>query len=112
MRKLTLPNWIKIGPYDCEVKFVRIEEGEGRLGDYSSRTNMIRIDSSMSDRRRIVETLLHEVLHAIYYSYTLSPGDGEERVVSVLSTGLAAVLRDNPEFTALLAKELPEKYSG
>lgn len=43
------------------------------------------------------ETLLHEVLHAIYYEYGLSHVNDEEGIVSLLSVGLYQVLKDNEE---------------
>jgi Zn-dependent peptidase ImmA (M78 family) len=42
------------------------------------------------------DTLLHEILHAIWWTGYLEDDDKEERVVSVTATGLMQVLRDNP----------------
>lgn len=42
------------------------------------------------------DTLLHEVLHAIYSAFQLQDGETEERVVGNLATGLMTVLDENP----------------
>lgn len=42
------------------------------------------------------ETLLHEILHGVYFAYGLKPGADEETVVTAFGTGLMAVFVDNP----------------
>lgn len=41
------------------------------------------------------QTLMHEILHIIYANGGLEQGDSEERIVTVLSTGITQVLEDN-----------------
>lgn len=43
------------------------------------------------------ETLLHEVMHAIYMNTGLQPGDEEEKVVTALSSGIYQFLKDNKD---------------
>lgn len=43
------------------------------------------------------ETLLHEVMHAIYWAYGIKQGDDEERTVTAMTVGLMQVWRDNPK---------------
>lgn len=43
-----------------------------------------------------VYTVLHEVLHGIWYHRAMPPRPREERVVTELAWGLTAVFRDNP----------------
>ena len=45
-----------------------------------------------------VDTLLHEVLHALCRYTALELNGDEERVVSALASGLTTVLKDNPKF--------------
>lgn len=45
----------------------------------------------------LLDTLIHECLHAIYEHYELSKKDDEERVVATLSHGLTALFVDNPK---------------
>ena len=45
-----------------------------------------------------VDTLLHELFHAIYHEYYIAEeGEEEEQVVSKLASGMAKVLTANPE---------------
>lgn len=45
------------------------------------------------------DTLIHEVLHAVWYQMTLTDIDDavEERIVRALGTGLAGLFADNPK---------------
>ena len=67
------------------------------------------IDASMSivteglSPNAIINTLIHETLHAIWKEYAL-PTEPEEHVVTCLANGLTALIRDNPEFLTLMKK--------
>jgi hypothetical protein len=50
------------------------------------------------DGRVKAETLLHEILHAIWDVYSVKKGDGEERIITSLAMGVSACIRDNPGF--------------
>lgn len=54
------------------------------------------------------DTLLHEILHAVYFVWNLEDKDDEERTVTGLSTGLSTVLHDNPELVELLSSSLSD----
>ena len=50
-------------------------------------------------------TMLHEVMHAVYYVQGMNcidakADDVEEKIINSLGNGLTQVFRDNPEFTA------------
>lgn len=112
------PASILVGPYRIKVRaHVGLEEDCECIGEFSSSHQRIRLDADQIKAHpvRMAETFLHEILHAIIYSYyTLDCGDAdkvEERVVSNLSTGLFKVLMDNPEVLQLLI-EAVEKENG
>lgn len=44
-----------------------------------------------------VDTLIHEILHVIWYFTSLGKSCKEERCVSVLASGLNSVLSSNPD---------------
>ena len=44
------------------------------------------------------DTLIHEVLHIIWYFYSLGSKEKEERAVSCIATGLNSVFANNPKF--------------
>lgn len=106
---MKLPKTIKVGPYFWKVVHRKIPEVEECRGDCIPTKETIRITTGLS-KLTTVETLMHEVFHAIYYSWSLEDEDKEERVVSLISTAFAAVLLDNPEFTKLLMETFCEQF--
>jgi hypothetical protein len=79
----------------------------GTLGLCDSETYSIKISKSIEreDARR--STLLHELMHAIYFTYGFKPSqkdshDHEEEVVSLLSSALFDVLFCNANLTSYL----------
>ena len=56
--------------------------------------------------KNMVETFLHEILHAIYTEYEISSQDDEEKTVSLMSKGLLNTLVDNPDLIDYLVKTL------
>jgi len=52
----------------------------------------------------VLDTFLHEVLHAVYFVYGMECKDNEERTVGVMSTGLTQVLVDNPTLLKCINK--------
>lgn len=62
---------------------------------------------------RLANTVLHEVLHAVWDERGLDqdalaedPGRLEEVVVNAMANGLSALIRDNPDLVPWLAREL------
>lgn len=73
-------------------------EDEGARGDFNYRTGRIRIADGYAPSAQ-VETLLHEIIHALLKDSALdfSNDAEEERIVERLSPRLAAFLVDNPD---------------
>lgn len=71
--------------------------GNGAVGMCSQVNCLITV---MEDQHPVEEadTLLHEILHAIWYCMAL-PEEGlqEEQIVRSMATGLMAVMMDNPK---------------
>lgn len=100
-----IPTPIRIGPIDHQV--IELDSVEAmadrRLGDYNSfHGHVIRVKIDGENDWSIADTLIHEILHGIYRTYSVSDDDGEERVVSVMATGLTQVFRDNPRLVKWL----------
>lgn len=95
-----LPARIKIGAHWWMVKSggeddIRLKD-ETTYGETDERSFSISIDSKRP-RERQVESLLHEVFHAVECTW-LTPKDRSiEAVVKANTAGLLQVLRDNPE---------------
>ncbi len=96
-----LPKTIKIGAIDVVVLNVdKIKDENDRdteaVGCFSHSRNEISVIFDVPGKARAV-TLLHEIMHALWAEYDLAEREHEERAVTTLSSGLAAVMRDNPK---------------
>jgi len=90
---------IKIGPLDIDVFFIPGDNED--FGDFTYLQSQIRVDSRLKSTA-LVDTLLHEILHAIAYTSgeTLDGGrlhgeNNEESVVNNFANYLTQVFRDN-----------------
>lgn len=103
-----LPSKVQIGSQTWEI-IEKARKGDLSLSEDSfgytmHRENLIVLDSSMSPSRKR-QTLLHEILHAIRYSFgsPVTPRKTDEAetwehyYIAMYEEGLLLVLRDNPE---------------
>ena len=86
---MRIPTEVKIGPHTFEVKHINASEAlaHGVHGEFSDVETCIRINVDRSPSR-VIDTLMHEVLHGIWCVYHLDDSEEEEHCVSVLSTAL------------------------
>ena len=92
---------VRIGPFDVNITFVSLN-GE-MFGDFSYMHSRIRIEKSLRGSI-LVDTLLHEIFHAMYAVGQLQRKDKEERIVSTFSVLSSGFYRDNPELIKFLLK--------
>lgn len=94
-----MPKKIKVSAFDFDIlEWDRNDAASrNRFGEFCALSGVIRIDTAISDKYKILDTLMHEIYHAIWFSYGIYDDDKEERVVSALSTAMVQVLRDNPD---------------
>ena len=52
----------------------------------------------------VADTLVHEILHAIWHEYNLQDSDNEERTVHSIGNALIQVWYDNPELIKYITK--------
>jgi Zn-dependent peptidase ImmA (M78 family) len=102
-----LPKMLKIGYQD-----ITIVPGEfnldGDLGAYNDEESKIYINTT-KPRREILNSLLHEALHAICHNYGLRESmehKNEEKLVCILANGLTQTLKDNPELLTWLKNNI------
>jgi hypothetical protein len=92
-----LPDRIRVGPYDWKLEQwdVRESYSEKNYGDCNTVDMVVRV---CTDHRwiKVVDTLLHELSHAIYHAYSIASSDDEERTVALMSTAWVQIFRDNP----------------
>jgi hypothetical protein len=94
-----LPASVRVGGVDVAVIAWSMHSAGAsrRWGEWSAMELVIRIQEQMPSAARAVEAVLHEVLHAIWWAYSI-PGQGieEEAAVSQLAAAWATLWRDNP----------------
>jgi len=95
---------VKVGPTDFSIEYVPLNEE--LFGDFSYINSRIRIEQNLKGTA-LVDTVLHEILHAIWKLGQLKDKrEDEERAVAIMATYLTQVLRDNPTMLTWLKKNL------
>lgn len=106
-----LPTPIKIGYKEVSLETISTEdaEKEGIYGKYESYNETISIQEGLKGPV-LADTLVHELLHAIWNHQGTGDVQGlarhEEFLVNTLSTGLIQVLHDNPDLLTYITKNL------
>lgn len=88
---------------DSSPEASKLLKADETNGDCHADECLIRLDSTRPPSL-VAQTLLHEVLHAVWV-FTPLPTKREEDVVTALSPILLDVLRRNPEVVAFLVGE-------
>jgi len=95
---------VKVGPTDFSIEYVPLNDE--LFGDFSYINSRIRIEENLKGTA-LVDTVLHEILHAIWKLGQLKDKrEDEERAVAMMETYLTQVLRDNPKMLTWLKKNL------
>ena len=106
---MKLPEKIKVACFDIKVEnWNPVSASSNRkYGEFSSMEMVIRVDTSV-DRIKVVDTLMHEICHAVFWVYGIHDEDDEERTVGTISTGLIQVYKDNPDVLIFMQEHLRE----
>lgn len=95
---ITLPKSIKIGPFIFSI--IARSENWQHDNDACGMCNTDHHSIDVVTERRtagfILDTLIHEIQHAIWWVMDLKDEDKEEEVVRRLATGWSMVYVDNP----------------
>lgn len=97
-----LPPAVRVGPHDIRFATLGAAEARKNYGAFVPAEQEIRLHQSYASGSMAVDTVLHELIHAIFAVGTVQMEHGEEHVVSTIATYLAQIIRDNPEFVAWL----------
>ena len=98
---------VKISGLDINL-FKVPSDGEC-FGDFSFLNLSIRINNKL-EKGALVETVFHELLHAVWALGQLkTKKEKEERAVSVTSSYLTGIFRDNPHLLNFIKDNLYEK---
>lgn len=103
---------LRIGYRTYEIQAMDLDDrlDSGRAGWCDRATGRIAVFPEQAPDE-LADTMVHEVLHAIWHERDL-PEDDEERIVRALAHGLTALLKDHPEFFGEVRKALAGKRPG
>lgn len=95
---MKLPNKVKIGsiPWTVEQQDKLWSAKGGVLGQCQGDAKLIEVLTEGTIPQEVARVFIHELLHAIWYEYDIGEPVDEEKAVTQLATGLAAVMADNP----------------
>lgn len=95
-KKSKLPDIVHLGYQDIALK---LWDSEGPQGVYIADRPEIRIKDSL-EGREVLNTLLHELIHATIYCYGLKQefkdDEHEEKIVNVIGNALTEIFTRNP----------------
>ena len=104
---MTIPlKTIRVGPFDLALKSLTGEDRDKCLGMFSETQMAILMRDTFASEQQRAETLLHEIIHAIFAVMGIADKDSHERKVSATSIGMAMVFRDNPKLIDYLKEKL------
>lgn len=104
---MKVPSKVKVAAFDIAIKMWTHKEASSiqRFGEFSNLEQCIRIDETLNDIK-IVDTLIHEINHAIYWAYSIDDEDKEERIVGMFAGAWTQVFRDNLELLDFIKNKL------
>ena len=91
------PSVLRVGPFDLAIKLVdKIDDGN----DWGAYTHGIEIElvKDQPNAAFALDTVWHEIEHAIYRTYGLDKKSSEEAHAVARATAWPMVFRDNPEY--------------
>ena len=91
-----MTSMIKIAGIDYTVDEFETDVDRNLMGRLAYDTAQIYIRKDLPLDKKL-ETVLHEVMHAVYMNAGLQQGDEEEKVVTALSSGVYQFLKDNKD---------------
>jgi len=107
-KAINLPKAVKVGPHYFSI----IARGEKWKvsNDCEGKTDTVSLEIDIITENRkasfILDTLIHELFHAIWWVIDLKDEDKEEDTVRRLATGWTSVLTDNPDLLICISKYL------
>ena len=111
---MKLPIKVRIGPFEYKIIFLHhdVADAKSAFGTCCVDEQIIKIDDRCT-KDRMQETILHEVMHALWHVQAIpihdelikmTEGGLEENIVVRMAMGLIAFAKDNPELWKQLSK--------
>jgi hypothetical protein len=110
VQEMNVPKEIKIGPYTYRVFTgdgpvqAATEDAGMPVSGYCNHQNLTIVIDTDAHPAVVADTVLHEVMHALFHQTGMSHlvGDSEEQLVASLSTALLDALRRNPKLVPII----------
>jgi hypothetical protein len=81
------------------------DDAQTYFGTFEFRKQEIRLRPEFASEALKADTLIHEILHAVWKTQGIK-AKREETIVNALSTGFTQVLKDNPDLRKYLNEAL------
>lgn len=103
-----MPDKIRVGTQEYTVSAVSgLTSDEGEVNGLCEPQHLrIGVDDGLVSKALVVDTLFHEVLHAIWDERSLPNKPNEERAVRSLATGIVGLFQDNPKLLTWIKQGL------
>lgn len=107
---MKLPERVRVGyaDYDVLAKDADWSSSSQRAGEHRALDHKMMVATNYNDVE-MANTLIHEVLHALWHKMNLGESVNEEDCVTTLANGLTQVWRDNPDLIRSLDSALRRK---
>lgn len=92
-----LPKVIRIGPFAYNLEVTDKLSDEDEWGNCDLGALVISIKGGQPSYAFAVDTVMHEINHALWRFFALPEAPAEEHICAVLASGWAMVLSQNPE---------------
>jgi hypothetical protein len=98
-----IPKSLKIAGETIEIETYGIEAAgaNGIFGAFNALHGTLMICDELS-KMSCLNTLIHEIGHAIYFFYGIEDADEEEKTVNQMGVGWAQIWKDNPDLVKFL----------
>ena len=103
------PKTVRVGTFTYTVAVVdglKDDEGDDQWGLCIHSKQSIQIDNGHATPLAAVDTIIHEIMHAIWDERGLGKKEPEERAIQALATGLTGVLQNNPKLMTWIRRGL------
>ena len=99
----SLPQSVRVAAFDIAIIAWphTAAAAAAKFGEFSSLELCIRVDASVAPIK-LIDTLIHEINHAIYWAYGIDDADKEERLVATMATAWTQIYRDNPALLTMI----------
>jgi len=108
IKNTNLPPSVKIGYRTLRLEKLSKVKSQCHAGICKWHDGLLLL-AAHKDTQELAATILHELFHAIFCGFSSRKElteEQEEQAADILSNGLGAVIRDNPELIAWLVHEL------